>query len=172
MKNILLAAGIAALLLFPLSACGDVSRQSEISREIQLDLSGGTQVSDYDTHSGNGDGISCTAFDFSEHPLTPELEASPAWTSFPLSTTAKALVYGILDENSSTGPYLTDGDGVPLVPVFIGRDKRLFHRVSIIIGKPYDPVYTGRKGTAEEYQSNAEEIMRRAYALGGIQWQR
>ena len=77
MKNILLAAGIAALLLFPLSACGDVSRQSEISREIQLDLSGGTQVSDYDTHSGNGDGISCTAFDFSEHPLTPELEASP-----------------------------------------------------------------------------------------------
>lgn len=51
-------------------------------------------------------------------------------------------------------------------------DKRLFHRVSIIIGKPYDPVYTGRKGTAEEYQSNAEEIMRRAYALGGIQWQR
>ena len=62
--------------------------------------------------------------------------------------------------------------GVPLVPVFIGRDKRLFHRVPIIIGKPYDPVYTGRKGTAEEYQSNAEEIMRRAYALGGIQWQR
>lgn len=36
--------------------------------------------------------------------------------------------------------------GVPLVPVFIGRDKRLFHRVSIIIGKPYDPVYTGPEG--------------------------
>lgn len=117
MKNILLAAGISALLLFPLSACGDVSRQSEMSQEIQLDLSGGTQVSDYDTHSGNGDGISCAAFDFSEHPLTPELEASPGWTSFPLSTTAKALAYGISDENSSTGPYLTDGDGVPLVPV-------------------------------------------------------
>ena len=68
--------------------------------------------------------------------------------------------------------FLCQRSGVPLVPVFIGRDKRLFHRVSIIIGKPYDPVYTGRKGTAEEYQSNAEEIMRRAYALGGIQWQR
>ena len=27
---------------------------------------------------------------------------------------------------------------------------------------------TGRKGTAEEYQANADEIMRRAYALGGI----
>ena len=80
------------------------------------------------------------------------------------------------DENSRGGS-LSAGhrrirSGVPLVPVFIGRDKRLFHRVSIIIGKPYDPVYTGRKGTAEEYQFNAEEIMRRAYALGGIQWQR
>ena len=40
------------------------------------------------------------------------------------------------------------------------------------VKEPGDPVYTGRKGTAEEYQSNAEEIMRRAYALGGIQWQR
>ena len=30
------------------------------------------------------------------------------------------------------------------------------------------PVYTGRKGTAEEYQANADEIMRRADALGGI----
>ena len=38
----------------------------------------------------------------------------------------------------------------------------------IIIGRPYTPVYTGRKGTAEEYQANADEIMRRAYALGGI----
>lgn len=48
------------------------------------------------------------------------------------------------------------------------HEKRLFHRVRIIIGRPYTPVYTGRKGTAEEYQANADEIMRRAYALGGI----
>ena len=58
--------------------------------------------------------------------------------------------------------------GVDMVPVFIDTKKRPFHRVHIIIGRPYTPVYTGRKGTAEEYQANADEIMRRAYALGGI----
>ena len=58
--------------------------------------------------------------------------------------------------------------GVQMLPVFIGRQKKLFSRVPIIFGKPYDPQYTGRKGTAEEYQSNAEEVMRQAYALGGI----
>ena len=78
---------------------------------------------------------------------------------------------GSVDVKGSVG-MMAIRSGVPLVPVFIGRDKRLFHRVSIIIGKPYDPVYTGRKGTAEDYHSNAAEIMRRAYALGGIQWQR
>lgn len=58
--------------------------------------------------------------------------------------------------------------GVDMVPMFIDTKKRLFRRVRIIIGQPYSPVYTGRKGTAEEYQANADEIMRRAYALGGI----
>ena len=58
--------------------------------------------------------------------------------------------------------------GVDMVPVFIDTRKRPFHRVHIVIGRPYTPVYTGRKGTAEEYQANADEIMRRAYALGGI----
>lgn len=58
--------------------------------------------------------------------------------------------------------------GVAMVPVFIDTTKRLFHRVNIIIGQPYEPVYTGRKGTAEEYQANADEIMRRAYELGGV----
>jgi len=57
--------------------------------------------------------------------------------------------------------------GVKLLPVFIGRSKALFHKVPIVIGKPYAPVYSGRKGTAEEYQANADEIMRQAYELGG-----
>ena len=58
--------------------------------------------------------------------------------------------------------------GVQMLPVFIGRQKKLFSRVPIIFGKPYDPQYTRRKGTVEEYQANAEEVMRQAYALGGI----
>ena len=59
--------------------------------------------------------------------------------------------------------------GVKLVPVFIGTKKRLFRRTPIIIGAPFAPEYTGRKGTAEEYTANAREVMRRAYALGGIE---
>lgn len=56
--------------------------------------------------------------------------------------------------------------GVELVPVYIGTGKRLFRKTPIIIGKPYAPVYTGRKGTAEEYQRNIDEVMAQAYALG------
>ena len=59
--------------------------------------------------------------------------------------------------------------GANLLPVFIGTTKRLFHKIPLIIGKPYAPVYTERKGTAEEYQQNADEIMRQVYELGGVQ---
>ena len=57
--------------------------------------------------------------------------------------------------------------GVKMLPVFIGTTKTLFHRIPIVFGKPYVPVYSGRKGTSEEYQENANEIMRQAYELGG-----
>lgn len=60
--------------------------------------------------------------------------------------------------------------GVKLAPVFIGMKKRLFRKTPIIIGEPFEPVYTGRKGTAEEYAANSHEVMRRAYALGGVSW--
>lgn len=56
--------------------------------------------------------------------------------------------------------------GAILVPVFADGKKRLFRRTRIIIGEPYTPSYTGRHGTAEEVQSIADEILRRAYALG------
>ena len=59
--------------------------------------------------------------------------------------------------------------GVKLAPVFIGTKKRIFRKTPIIIGKPCEPEYTGRKGTAEEYTANSREVMRRAYAMGGIQ---
>ena len=59
--------------------------------------------------------------------------------------------------------------GVKMLPVFIGTTKRLFQKIPFVIGKPYTPVYTERKGTAEEYQKNAEEVMRQVYELGGVQ---
>ena len=56
--------------------------------------------------------------------------------------------------------------GVEMVPVYISVNQRLFRRTKIVIGTPFAPVYTGRKGTAEEYQQNTNEVMDRVYAMG------
>ena len=59
--------------------------------------------------------------------------------------------------------------GAVFMPVFLDGKKRLFHKTRIIIGKPYTPVYTGRRGTAEEMQNIADDLLREIYALGGQQ---
>ena len=56
--------------------------------------------------------------------------------------------------------------GATIIPVFISRDKKLFRKTKIIFGEAYEPVYAGRKPTAEETQAIADEILERAYALG------
>lgn len=57
--------------------------------------------------------------------------------------------------------------GATLVPVFVDGEKKLFHRTRIIFGDPYEPHYTGRRGTAEEMQKIADDLLEKAYALGG-----
>ncbi len=57
--------------------------------------------------------------------------------------------------------------GAVLVPVFMDGEKKLFHRTRIIFGDPYEPHYTGRRGTSEEMQKIADDILASAYALGG-----
>ena len=57
--------------------------------------------------------------------------------------------------------------GAKLVPVFVDGPKKMFRKVRIIFGTPYEPVYTGRHGTAEELQKIADDILAEAYALGG-----
>lgn len=56
--------------------------------------------------------------------------------------------------------------GATMIPVYITPEKKLFHRVRIIFGKPYEPVYTGRRGTAEELQKIADDVLQIAYDLG------
>ena len=46
--------------------------------------------------------------------------------------------------------------GATLVPVFADGPKKPFHKHRIIFGKPYTPVYTGRRGTSEEMQKIAD----------------
>ena len=57
--------------------------------------------------------------------------------------------------------------GAKLVPMFVDGPKKPFRKVRIIFGKPYEPVYSGRHGTAEELQKIADDILTEAYRLGG-----
>ena len=57
--------------------------------------------------------------------------------------------------------------GATLIPVFVGGEKKLFHKTTIIFGEPYVPQITGRRGTSEELQRIADDVLREAYALGG-----
>ena len=50
---------------------------------------------------------------------------------------------------------------VPLVPVYIPRDKKLFHRINIVIGEPYY-IENAAHG---DYERLAEELMDRIWAL-------
>ena len=59
--------------------------------------------------------------------------------------------------------------GAKLVPVFCDGQKKMFHKTRIYFGEPYVPTVTGRRGTSEEMQAIADEMLRRAYALGGQQ---
>lgn len=59
--------------------------------------------------------------------------------------------------------------GATMIPVFVSQGKKLFHKTRVIFGKPYTPVYTGRRGTSEEMQAIADGLLREAYALGGQQ---
>ena len=52
--------------------------------------------------------------------------------------------------------------------IFPGQ-KKPFHKTRIIFGEPYVPEVTGRRGTSEELQAIADEMLRQAYALGGQQ---
>ena len=55
--------------------------------------------------------------------------------------------------------------GAAMLPICTGGKKKLFHTSHITFGAPYAPQTESRRGTAEEYQENADEIMRRIYEL-------
>ena len=57
--------------------------------------------------------------------------------------------------------------GAVLIPVFMDGEKKPFRRTRVVFGDPYVPRYTGRRGTAEEIQRAADEMLEEAYALGG-----
>ena len=119
-KNVIFLAAAAALLLTCLTACKAKTPQDLASEALSLDLSAGSEVSSYDTHSGNGDGTSCIVLSFQDDAVLEQIQASDAWHPLPVDQTTQVLVYGFSEETSDAswqiGPYLTDDSGNPLVP--------------------------------------------------------
>jgi 1-acyl-sn-glycerol-3-phosphate acyltransferase len=56
--------------------------------------------------------------------------------------------------------------GVPIVPVYIPREKKWFGRTPVIIGEPYYPGVKGQRATPEDYRAVADDLMARIHALG------
>ena len=113
--------GVISLLLTPLyllTACWSAPQDSrgEIARQTGLDLSGGEEISCYDTHSGNGDGISYIVWQFPDDRVLEQVEQDARWEPLPLDATEQALAYGTSGEWGFMGPYLTDEEGKALLP--------------------------------------------------------
>lgn len=118
MKKIFTPLLFFIILTSVLTACGAMSDDAtdETTEVLGLDISAGEEISNYDTHSGNGDGTTCIAYSFSDDTLLEEIKSSSEWKEFPLDNTVQALVYGVSDETSTKGPFLTNKDENPLVP--------------------------------------------------------
>lgn len=119
---------VLAALLVTLTACGPKRAQDVVSKALDLDVSSGSEISNYDTHSGNGDGTSCIVLRFDEDGVLKQIEGNSQWNAFPLDETVQTLVYGVSDETGRMGPLLTDKDGNALVPEIRNGYYRLIDR--------------------------------------------
>lgn len=116
MKRLITTISALLTLAVLLTACGLKSTQDTVSKALGFDVSRGKEVSNYDTHSGNGDGASCVVISFDDDTILEEIKRNAEWKPFPLDETVQSLVYGVSDAASSIGPFLNDGNGNPLVP--------------------------------------------------------
>ena len=84
---------ITMILLIALTACGSKSTQDTVSEAFDIDVSSGSEVSHYDTHSGNGDGTSCIVLSFGDDSVLEEIESNTEWKAFPLDETTQTIVH-------------------------------------------------------------------------------
>jgi len=57
--------------------------------------------------------------------------------------------------------------GTPIVPMYIPAEKKWFRPTPVVFGEPFYPKTASRKGSAEEYEAIAAEVMDRIAALEG-----
>ena len=107
---------LVILIVITLSACSSINQQNEISKAFGIDVSKASEVSNYNTHSGNGDGTTCIVLNSKNQDILKQIEENSDWKQFPLDETTKTIVYGYEDETSSVGSFLKNDKGENLVP--------------------------------------------------------
>lgn len=82
---------------------------------------------------------------------------------FPEGTRSKD---GDMGEGKTGVAMLALRTGAPIVPVYIPAKKKWFRRTPVVFGEPFYPqVESGKKGSAEDYERIAAELMSRIAAL-------
>lgn len=113
MKKIML---LMLIMVFSFVGCGKKDIQSDISDNIGIDVSKGNVLTDSDSYGGfHGDGMMFLQISFEDNELSDEIKDNGSWHPMPLSENIEALVYGIEEEASSIGPYLTDENGDTII---------------------------------------------------------
>ena len=111
---------LALVLLLTMTGCGAEKTgnvQHEISNVIGIDISDGEVISESDSHGGfHGDGSTVIVIQFADTSCSDQIAKNGEWNTLPLTDNLTALVYGIHAENSSVGPMIHGGDGIPVVP--------------------------------------------------------
>lgn len=131
MKRTILTLFLALAAVLLLAGCGAKSEEKTVAKGLGLDVAGASVVFSYDSHGGfHGDGTTCIALSFPDGRLKDRLTADAGWQSLPADETVQALVWGTQDDAASVGPYLTTGDGEPLVPAVEAGYYRLIDRHS------------------------------------------
>lgn len=115
MKRMILVFSVVLVLI--LTSCGSQDSSKNIASELGIDVSSGEEITSFDNHGGfHGDGTTYIVLSFSDDHVLEQIENHNQWKKFPLDEAVRMLVYGISDETSSRGPFLTDSEGNALIP--------------------------------------------------------
>lgn len=104
-------------MIFSLVACNSSENDkpiAEISEMLDINISDENMINHIETHGGfHGDGLTFYSMEITDEDIVEEIESE--WRSLPLTENITALVYGIKNESSSIGPYISE-DGEALFP--------------------------------------------------------
>lgn len=60
---------------------------------------------------------------------------------------------------------LANRAGVPILPVYITRNRKPFCKIKVVIGEAYRPAFENEKPSSEKLQAATAELMRKIYAM-------